>query len=500
MSTPTDSTSDSTGGRTTGLAGGATTGSPGVGTTDAGGPASHTPTPATAVPVRVESGDGRSVVMTGDGALTVRVGDFVRVRAGARSLLAFVDEVSRGRGDVVAVARVVQPSGGPPLAWADSGTVEPAGSADVAEAVRGTDERLRVGRLWNRPDVPVGLRGPRLNRHTFWCGQSGSGKTYALGVVLERVIAATRLPIVVLDPNSDFVSIDTMRPDAAPADLPLAQRDVRVLRPSDPSSPLRVRFTDLTPQGKAAVLRLDPITHRTEYNALRRVSEALSGQDITSVVPHLRSLADPDAEALAQRVENLGVTEWENTWALGAVAATDVVAERPDVTVLDIGGFDRLEQQLTVALAVLEDLWRRRGERRPLLLVIDEAHNMCPPEPDTPLGAAVLERLLQIAAEGRKFGIWLLVSTQRPGKVHPGIVSQCDNVAIMRMNSRADLDELGRIFGFAPPELLWRSTQFAQGEMLLAGGFVAYPGIVRVRPRVTVEGGIDIPVPMADPI
>ena len=32
---------------------------------------------------------------------------------------------------------------------------------------------------------------------------------------------------------------------------------------------------------------------------------------------------------------------------------------------------------------------------------------------------AVTDRLIQIAAEGRKFGLWLLLSTQRPSKIHP---------------------------------------------------------------------------------
>lgn len=449
-----------------------------------------------AVPAEVEPADGRSVLLRGSSALGVRVGDFVRVRTGSRSFVVFVDEVSRDDSDVTAVGRLVLPEEAPPPAGSSSATLEPAASGDVSGAVGDDDERLHLGHLWDRPDVPVGLRGRRLNRHTFWCGQSGSGKTYALGVALERIIAATRLPVVVLDPNSDFTRIDTVRPGAAAADLPLAQRDIRVLRPDDPENPLRVRFTELTPQGQAAVLRLDPISHRAEYNALLRLSEELTGQDTTSILPHLRSRGDPDAEALAQRLENLGVIHWHDTWAQGAVAATDVVDQRPDVTVLDIGGLDRHEQQLTVALAVLEDLWRHRGRRRPVLLVVDEAHNLCPPVPDTPLGAAVLERVIQIAAEGRKFGIWLLVSTQRPGKVHPGIVSQCDNVAILRMNSRADLDELAQTFGFVPPEMLRRTTQFAQGQALLAGGFVSYPSIIRVRPRVTLEGGIDVPVPM----
>lgn len=62
-------------------------------------------------------------------------------------------------------------------------------------------------------DGPAVLHGPRLNRHTFWCGQSGSGKTYALGVLLEQVLLNTRLPIVVLDPNSDFVALGSVRDD-----------------------------------------------------------------------------------------------------------------------------------------------------------------------------------------------------------------------------------------------------------------------------------------------
>jgi hypothetical protein len=31
-----------------------------------------------------------------------------------------------------------------------------------------------------------------------------------------------------------------------------------------------------------------------------------------------------------------------------------------------------------------------------------------------------------------KFGLWLLLSTQRPSKVHSGIISQCDNLALMK--------------------------------------------------------------------
>ncbi|HEX6054576.1 MAG TPA: ATP-binding protein, partial [Intrasporangium sp.] len=209
----------------------------------------------------------------------------------------------------------------------------------------------------------------------------------------------------------------------------------------------------------------------------------------------MREVGGLDGEALAQRVENLGLLEWQ-TWAYGHEAATDVIADRPAATVLDLGAFHTADEQLVVALAVLEDLWARREERRPVLVVIDEAHNLCPPEPEGPLGVAVRDRIIQIAAEGRKFGLWLLLSTQRPSKVHRGIVSQCDNVTVMRMNSPGDLAELGDLFGFVPRAMLAQSARFRQGEALIAGGFVAMPSIVRVRDRITAEGGIDVRVPM----
>jgi DNA helicase HerA-like ATPase len=131
-----------------------------------------------------------------------------------------------------------------------------------------------------------------------------------------------------------------------------------------------------------------------------------------------------------------------------------------------------------------------------VLLVIDEAHNLCSPELDSPLAVAVRERIIQIAAEGRKFGLWLLLSTQRPSKVHPGIISQCDNLALMKMVSPVDLDGLATYFGFAPPALVARSPGFRQGEALFAGGFVAAPTLLRVGQRLTPEGGSDVGVPL----
>ncbi len=49
------------------------------------------------------------------------------------------------------------------------------------------------------------------------CGQSGSGKTYSLGLVLERLLVGTSLRMVILDPNSDYIRLLEVRDCADPA-------------------------------------------------------------------------------------------------------------------------------------------------------------------------------------------------------------------------------------------------------------------------------------------
>jgi DNA helicase HerA-like ATPase len=357
---------------------------------------------------------------------------------------------------------------------------------------------LEIGSYLASADTPARLLPHRFNRHTFWVGQSGSGKTYALGVVLEQLLIHTALPMVIFDPNGDFVRLreTTARAGDPDAGSEISNRDIRILRPSSPDpNSLRVRFTDLQMPAKGAVLHLDPLDDRAEFNELVHLEETVGKLGPDAIVPRLLERGTPAAEALASRIENLRVTDW-GVWAGKYHAVTEIVETRPDATVLDLGGFAYPDESLVVAMAVLDDLWAKREQRRPILIVIDEAHNLCAPEQNSPLHVAVRERIIQIAAEGRKFGLWLLLSTQRPSRIHPSIISQCDNIALMKMTSPLDLDELATIFGFVPAAMLARSPGFRQGEALFAGGFVPAPTMVRMGTRLTREGGSDVGVPV----
>ena len=383
---------------------------------------------------------------------------------------------------------------------------------------RGT---LDVGRaLYTEGEVRAMLRAEGFDRHTFLCGQSGSGKTFALGVILERLLLETDLRIVILDPNSDFVRLDRIRPladvnrttssELSPESYQELQeryrrvaRGIEVVRPApyaeDPSQLLRIRFSDLERHEQGLVLGMDPLRDREEFNAYWRAIEGLSGErhSLSEVKEAVVRQFSEEARQLGLRIENLGVADWSLWCSADEPSLIDVLEEDWRCLVIDSGTLASPAEQSIVAAAVLGHLWRHRHERRPVLIVADEAHNICPQEPADNLEAAATSHAVKIAGEGRKFGLYLLVSTQRPGKIHANVLSQCDNLVLMKMNSASDLAHVSRIFSQAPATFLNQSPHFAQGECLLAGKMVRNPTFGAFDGRFSEEGGTDVPATWA---
>ncbi|MET0999118.1 MAG: ATP-binding protein [Marmoricola sp.] len=363
---------------------------------------------------------------------------------------------------------------------------------DALHASRAADMQVGSGRTG-----PALLASGAFNRHTFMCGQSGSGKSYAMGVLIEQLLIDTDVPMVILDPNGDFVGLHSVLESADSEDRTrLESPDVRVFRATAQGDEqlLRVRFTALSMEAKAAVLQLDPLADREEYNVLLRMDEEFRTRPPQEVLDDLLRSVDVEERYLAQRIANLGVLTWD-VWAGEHEAVLEALETRPRTAVIDLGGFGHPREPLVVTLAILEELWARRELRQPVLLVIDEAHNVCSADPKDPLARATTDRLIQIANEGRKYGIWLLLCTQRPSRIHESVLVQCDNLALMRMNSPGDLDQLERVFGFVPVGMLRSAPGFRKGECLMAGAFAPAPTYVQIRQRRTREGGSDLQVP-----
>lgn len=357
---------------------------------------------------------------------------------------------------------------------------------------------LPVGEFLRAPGVEAVLDARGFTRHTFMCGQSGSGKTYALGVLLERILVETSLRVVILDPNSDHVGLRRVRPDAHPT---LADQygtvPAQVAAWTDDAAadhPLRLTFPDLPPALQAAILGLDPIADREEYAAMGELlRRRVQGKPLVSGVEDLVESDDVEQRRLGLRAANLGVLDW-NVWDPTSPSLVEEIRNpTARCTVVDLGSLATVHEQRLVAAAVLSTLWESRLRREPCLVVVDEAHNVGAAHPQDPVSAMSAQILVQIAAEGRKYGLHLFVATQRPHKLDADIVSQCDNLVLMRMSSDADLNDLGRLLSFVPRGLLDGATTFRMGEALIAGRLLHFPAYVRMGSRVSEEGGADIP-------
>jgi uncharacterized protein len=323
-----------------------------------------------------------------------------------------------------------------------------------------------------------------------------------MGLLLEQLLLHTKLPVIVLDPNSDATRLAELRTDAQP-DLAekwaaIAPRiSVRSLG-RDGEARLRLRFFDLDLATQEALLGLDPLRDREEFDAPRQLLEAeAAGRSVASSSSGCLPLRIP--KCTPWRYRNLGVLEWPlcSRRADDRGLLADLETRDWRCLVVDLGSIALPAQRALVSAAVLSKLWALRHERRPMLVVIDEAHNVCPPDAENPLTKIATDDAVAIAAEGRKFGLHLLVATQPPLEVHENVLSQCDNLFLMRMNSTGDLARITELFSFVPPGLLARATAFDLGQTLICGRVASQPTLATTSGRIAQEGGADVPADWA---
>lgn len=376
----------------------------------------------------------------------------------------------------------------------------------VLQALHGDRPLVPVGKVEGTADVPANLLATGFSRHTFLCGQSGSGKTYATGVLLERLRLATELPMVILDPNSDHVFLGDTRPEAQPADTAeryASRRDeVRVIRGRGwgGDATLAVHFSDVPAKEQSLLLDLDPVADLHEYAAFRAAVDALQAPySVDDVADSARGLGTDAGADLATRIANLGIGSW-GIWCRGDEASfVDGTPLAYRCVVLDLGSLALPAERTLVAASILSWLWGRRANKVAKLLVVDEAHNVFPAHPTNALEASAAEIGIAIAAEGRKYGIHLLMATQRPSKVHPMVVSQCDNLVLLRVNATTDVEDLCRTFSHVPPGLIRQAPELTLGEIVFAGPISPTPLRTRIGARLSLEGGGDLPTDWAHP-
>jgi DNA helicase HerA-like ATPase len=132
-----------------------------------------------------------------------------------------------------------------------------------------------------------------------------------------------------------------------------------------------------------------------------------------------------------------------------------------------------------------------KDKRTPVFIVIDEAHNIIPSNPSDESQKLMVNEFRKITAEGRKYGLFLLLLTQNPNKIDPVILSECTNFVIMKITSKTILKRLKDVIGLdEKDEILKKSNKYTPGFALLSGTWVT-DNITEVYSfsRRTMEGG-----------
>jgi hypothetical protein len=193
--------------------------------------------------------------------------------------------------------------------------------------------------------------------------------------------------------------------------------------------------------------------------------------------------------------------------------ALGVLANRPyslkhqrRLMVVDLPSINNNELRGLVLNSILTEEWenaekkweeamnspRDQDQRVPTFIVLDEAHNFIPASPRSRHESLVREQFRTIAAEGRKFGLFLILVSQRPDKLDDLVLSECSNKAILHLDSQSMVDKVTKTLGLDfDIESIEREriVNFKPGRVLLAGNWADGHNVFYCAARRTLEGG-----------
>jgi len=157
-----------------------------------------------------------------------------------------------------------------------------------------------------------------------------------------------------------------------------------------------------------------------------------------------------------------------------------------DIRILDVSGLpNEVAGPLAAMLARLlfqYKVYQTSDERKrdPVVLVCEEAHRYVPDRGDAEYAAAQTA-IRRIAREGRKYGIGLMLVSQRPADVESTVISQCGTWLVLRLTNAADQQQVSRFLPDGLSGMTKALPNLAQQEAIFVGEGAAMPARVRIR-------------------
>jgi hypothetical protein len=415
------------------------------------------------------------------------------------------------------------------------------GSADIARVVLGDlrqkkSRALDLAALSNRPDVDVLVDGHAIvTRHLAILAMTGAGKSWTARRLIEQ-LAGKNYPIVIFDPHGDYTGL---------ADVPGLGTRVRRYYAQFPifEQPPETVATVVENLGWAlanthrslfddffkACKRLLETDSAELARRAKWLSDYLGDDNLRrfGLRPNLFALASlvqavvgaglvEDAAALDQLVEWTGcealkvnkrtagyLSNMPNNLRKAARRLHDMeqinrkvagsneplpndrreLVRYGQVSVVALAGYTS-DFQATIYSLIAGDIFAARVSEElklPALLVLEEAHYFAPGHAGTPAEQNAIGTTKQIAQEGRKFGVGLVLISQRPSRLDETTLSQCNSYVIMRLVNPADQNFVRKVIETLGEDEARMLPDLDVGEALLAGQMINFPVLARIK-------------------
>ena len=170
-----------------------------------------------------------------------------------------------------------------------------------------------------------------------------------------------------------------------------------------------------------------------------------------------------------------------------AFSDSDDLFEGKNVVVIQLADTNRDIKQL-VPTIISNRCFEEQVERKIdsqndsiINIVIDEAHNLLYEDAgDLRHTSVVLESFERIVKEGRKFGVFLWIASQRPSDISGTVISQMHNYFIHKLVNPYDLAKIRKAVAFLDEESMNTMTVLGSGECILSGSMVNMPIFIKV--------------------
>lgn len=161
--------------------------------------------------------------------------------------------------------------------------------------------------------------------------------------------------------------------------------------------------------------------------------------------------------------------------------------DKCNVTIIDLSGIPFEVLSLVVSLITRQIFdfcfhfkrHKTSGEELPYLLVYEEAHNYIP-QSEGAKYKSVKRSIERIAKEGRKYGLSLMIVSQRPSEISETIFSQCNNFVAMRLTNPSDQNYIKRLLPDSVNAITDALPVLERQEAIVMGDAISVPSVVKI--------------------